>query len=164
VTTVEAPDGRTWVVRRRWFGGGVRRFLAGYHRGWLRVVDVLGGAMRSSSRLSQLDQPAWTAGMGDVRQSNPGGIVSLFLLPVYLLAGLLLGALDGLLRMVLGAGALVGHVVLRRPWTIEATSEASDPVVHRLTGWRASAGARHDLAEALRAGRELTIGHGPISN
>jgi hypothetical protein len=101
--------------------------------------------------------------MGDARQSSPGGIVSLFLLPVYLLAGLLLGALDGLLRVVLGVAAIVGHVVLRRPWTIEVTSEAIDPVVRRVTGWRAAADARHDLAEALRTGRDLTAGRGPIS-
>jgi hypothetical protein len=101
--------------------------------------------------------------MGDARESNPGGIVSLFLLPVYLAAGLLLGTFDGVFRVVLGAAAIVGHVVLRRPWVIEATSEAIDPVVHRVTGWRAAADARHDLAEALRTGRDQTAGRGPIS-
>jgi hypothetical protein len=163
VTTVEAPDGRTWVVRRRRLGGRSRRLVDGYHRGWRRVLDALGGAMKSSGRLTQTDPPAWAAGMGSTQQSNPAGIVSLALLPVYAVAGLLLVTVDGLLRVVLGGAAGVGHVVLRRPWTIEATGEAIDPVVHGVTGWRASTAARHDLAEALRTGRELTIGRGPVT-
>jgi hypothetical protein len=55
-------------------------------------------------------------------------------------------------------GELVGHVLLGRPWTIEARKDAlKRDVLHwRVAGWRASRRALAETAAALARGEEVT--------
>ena len=69
----------------------------------------------------------------------------------------LLAAELAILALVVLVG-VAGRVVLGRPWTVEAVSDAGDRLTWRAVGWRASARRRDEIADLLRAGVTLPPG------
>lgn len=83
------------------------------------------------------------------------GLLFLVIWPVVALAAELL-----VVFALLVAG-LAGRVILRKPWTVSATSQFSeDPREHtwQVAGWRASTRLIGDVAQALETGAELPAG------
>jgi len=145
---VTAPDGTRWRVGRRWVTGPARRF----------------SPRRRLRRLTDRDQSGWFAwvepgdalGGGDDLLSGIAlavaavVVVVLFVFVVIPLAGILLELL--LLTFLLGSG-IVGRVLLRRPWVIEAVDVAQPERVSAfgVRGWRRSRRALRELAAAIEA-------------
>lgn len=144
---VTAPDGTQWRVGRRWVTGPARRLTP---RGHLqRLTD------REDSSWLAWVEPTDAFGGDDLL----GGIllvvaavvvVVLFVFVVIPLAGILLELL--LLAFLLGSG-IVGRVLLRRPWIIEAVDVAQPERVSAFAvrGWRRSRRALGELAAAIEA-------------
>lgn len=79
-------------------------------------------------------------------------VIVVLLLLIFVGIPFLLALLDLVLLVVLTALGIAGRVLFRRPWTIEARHR--DGTVHtwRVTGLRASAARRDEIAAALAAG------------
>jgi hypothetical protein len=143
---VTAPDGERFRIGRRWLNRSPpkpwtrwRRSRA--HKDQTEFLDTWG--------------PHLLSGPGD----GPGGLVAgaalivAFALVVFVLLPLLGIAFE--LALVIGfvLSGLFGHVVLRRPWTIEAVS-LDDPYrrsVYAMKGWRRSRRALAALASAIES-------------
>ena len=55
--------------------------------------------------------------------------------------------------LVLLVLAVVGRVLFRRPWTVEATAGNGDRVISEVVGWRAALRRRDEIAELLGRGQ-----------
>jgi hypothetical protein len=137
--TVVAPDGLEWQVGRRW---STRRF------GWTWKRRGV-----ASDALSGVGQ-----GLGGVDFGNGGlAVVGALAAALILIPVLFFGAELIVLGALLAIG-LVGRVLLRRPWVIEASS--SDPLTPgrrlewRVVGWRKSERLIEQVVSDLAAGRE----------
>lgn len=90
------------------------------------------------------------------------GLVVVVLLVVFFVIPLLVALVDILLLLVLAGLGIVGRVVFRRPWVVEARSTGGVVLRWRVVGWRASREFRERAAESLGAGvvpaRAETIG------
>jgi hypothetical protein len=132
---IAAPDGRRWRVRRRWLSMDMPRW-----------------------RGSREDPGGWDVPGGELVTEGPFAAIAIAVLAVVFIAlffVLIVPAvvfLVELLVVLLVAGlAIAGRIVLRRPWLVEARSDAereSWPVV----GWRASGRAVDAVAEAIERG------------
>lgn len=142
--SVRGPDGRTWVVRRRWaprFGDG--SFWSRLRRRSKRSTehaDTAGGYSLFSAIL--VDDFAivvrWVVIV----------VVATVLIVLSAFAAVVEIALLVLL-IVLGLGS---RFLLDRPWTIEALPDDGDPLSWRQAGWRASADRRDEVATLLESG------------
>lgn len=85
-------------------------------------------------------------------------IVAVFAVAFLALVGIpLLIALGELvILVVLAVAGLVGRVLFRRPWTVDAVSPSGDHRVWPVVGWRASGAARRFIAERI-----ASTGHPP---
>jgi hypothetical protein len=129
--TVEAPDGRTWTIRRRWL-----------HRpDWeapeLGGVDVFDGAALS---LDLID------GLGALLIAIAAAVL-LFALLVLALPVILFVA--GLVVALAGAAARIAAI---RPWTIEART-GDRRLEWQVRGWRRSTHVLEEVAAALALGQ-----------
>jgi hypothetical protein len=142
---VRAPDGKTWVVRRRWMPKRPRL------RRRVRANDVI--------QSSNWDIPD----LGGIEELGPLGIVVgivgalLFVLVVStVLIPFLALTIELILVIILFGAGLIGRLLLGRPWRIEATT--SGPPEERreieVAGLRESAQAARDLAKDLEAGHQ----------
>jgi hypothetical protein len=142
---VRAADGRTWTVKRRWaprlggdsLWGRFRRRIKGVIHHGKAVADV-GDA---GCILDLFDEIVIVL-----------VLVGVVLLVVFVAVPLLFALLDLALVLLLTVGGVVGRVVFRRPWTIEA--RADDGTVHtwKVVGWRAADARREEIALSLAAG------------
>jgi hypothetical protein len=66
---------------------------------------------------------------------------------------LLLVAIDLMIVLVLLVVTVVGRVLFRRPWTVEATAGSGERVIAEVMGWRAALRRRDEMAELLRRGQ-----------
>ena len=136
---VVAPDGVEWRVGRRW---PTRRF------GW--TWKQRGIAADALSGLSQ--------GVGDVDFAEAGLVVVAALAAVLILIPLVFFGVELIILGALLAAGVLGRVLLRQPWVIEARS--SDPLTPgrqlewRVVGWRRSHKLIDQVASDLAAGRE----------
>ncbi|HEX5995965.1 MAG TPA: hypothetical protein VFY84_12555 [Jiangellales bacterium] len=161
---VTAPDDTRWTVRVVWEPRW--RALARRFGGWRRKRknrdgasgDVVDGAVQLAD--------AATSGSGGGRA---GGfdigdavivLVVVFLAAIaaaalfwWVLLPLLLIAIDLVIVLVLLVLALVGRVLFRRPWTVEATAGNGERVTAEVVGWRAALRRRDEIAELLRRGQ-----------
>ena len=134
-----APDGVEWHVGRRW---STRRF------GW--TWKRRGIAADALSGLSQ--------GVGDVDFAEAGLVVVAALAAALILIPLLFFGVELIVLGALLAVGMVGRVLLRQPWVIEARS--SDPLTGRrelewhIIGWRRSHRLIDQVVSDLAAGRE----------
>ena len=139
---VETPGG-TWHVRRRW---------APRHLG----ADTIFGRFRNRTKKVRRR----TTELGDV--PDPGcapdvgeAIVVFLVVVVFVLFMVVIGlpfliALGELLLVLLLAVAgLVGRVLFRRPWTVDAVSPDGEHTAWSVVGWRASGAARQFVADRL---------------
>jgi len=65
---------------------------------------------------------------------------------------LLAVVVDAAVVVVLGVVGLVARVVLRRPWTVQATSSRGDRFTRKVVGWRHALRERDEMVSALRNG------------
>ncbi len=159
-----APDDTRWTVRVVWEPRW--RALARRFGGWRRKRkrrdgdsgDLVDGAVQIGD--------AATSGSG---RGRAGGfdlgeaiivVVVVFLAVIaaaalfwWVLFPLLLIAVDLMIVLVLLVVALVGRVLFRRPWTVEATAGDGERVVAEVVGWRAALRRRDEIAESLRLGQ-----------
>lgn len=56
------------------------------------------------------------------------------------------------LLALLVSAAIGSRVLLQRPWTVEAVSDAGDRITWEVVGWRASGERRDEVVEMIRAG------------
>jgi hypothetical protein len=148
VRSVEAvdPQGRTWRVRVLWLPRHsllVRRF-GGWRRrrrdkdSWLDPFDGIPGA----------DVDDLVFGVLVVV-----GLVLVVGLAWWVVLPLLLLVLDALIIALLLVAGVAVRVLLRRPWSVEATPSEGEPLTRSVVGWRAALRERDALAAALRLGR-----------
>ena len=139
-----APDGRVWVVRRRWTPRLSGETAGERFQGRLSVVA---GNLRGGSPLHP-----W---FGIFRYGclAPVGLVLIVtLVVVFVLAPLVVAIAELLVVLVLGASALVARVVFRRPWAVEAVADDGEILSWRVVGWRASRAKVGDTADHLATG------------
>ncbi len=147
------PDGQRWRVRRRWLD----RRLPSLRERWRRNKDE-----REPDSGSALDDLPWGLDLFDGTTIGIA-IVVVVLLIVFVLVPLIGIALELIVLLVLFLSSLVGRVVFRRPWVVEAV-KAGDPeerVAFAVKGWRQSSQALEELRTALSAAgppERLTVG------
>jgi len=135
--TLTSPDGDQWQVRRRWLDRPVpkiRRSLRGVNE----EVALESGLETLSS------------GFGDSIPLAIGAAIVVALLALVLLP--LIGvALEIALLIALLSSGIVGRVLLRRPWTIEAVnlSHPQQSATFAVKGWRQSSRAINELATTI---------------
>lgn len=70
----------------------------------------------------------------------------------WVLLPLLAVVVDAALVVVVFVVGLVARVVLRRPWTVQATSSRGDRLTRKVVGWRHALRQRDEMVSALRNG------------
>lgn len=140
-----SPDGRRWRVRRRW----LERPLPSLRRLWRKRRDEA--------------EDAWDLGAGLEALGGFGALVFLVVAAVVVFV-LLLGIVLELIALALALGVgLLGRVVLRRPWIVEAVEvgEPEQRVAFAVEGWRDSRRAAGELRTAIASAgppERLTVG------
>lgn len=147
---VVAPDGRSWRVRRRWLprheGRGLRARWSSRPRRRRRQDD--GG----TRWYDWIDLPL---GLGD----GPLWIVGIVVVVLVVLAlvfwgiPLLLALLDVVVVLIVLVASVLGRVVFRRPWTVEAVAGDGERRTRQVVGWRAAGRAAEGWADELRHGQ-----------
>ena len=144
-TEVQAPDGRRWVVRRRWaprmsegaFAGRFRRRRRnGADSRWWDIVDfpdVFG------------DSPL-------VGLAIFVGLIVFVVLMLFVIGPLALALLDLVIWLVLLIAGVIGRVLFRRPWAVEAVADDGATIELTAVGLSASRQCEQQLAERVRAG------------
>jgi len=135
--TVISPDGDRWQVRRRWLDRPVPKI----RRSLGKVNDeaALEGGLETFS-----------AGAGDSIPLAVGMAITAALFVFFLLP--LIGvALEIVLLLMLLSSGIVGRVLLRRPWKIEAInlSHPQQSAAFAVKGWRQSSRAIEELTRTL---------------
>jgi hypothetical protein len=145
VTTSEG----TWHVRRRW---APRRL--GAQTVWARFLDRTRRARRRTTELGDVADPGC---LPDITDGIVAFLVVLALILFFVFIGLpLLIALGELvLILVLALIGVIGRVLFRRPWTIDAVSPSGVLTQWSVVGWRASAAARRFVAQRIATGTSL---------
>jgi hypothetical protein len=157
--TATAPTGVGWAVRVVWLPRW--RPLARRFGGWRRKhrgpdVDLTPG----------LDVPSGGGGGGGFLDGLADdlavavvvivGLLLFGLLAWWVLIPLLLLAVDAIVVVLLFVVAILTRVLLRRPWTVEATTPAAgggeDRFATEVVGWREALRSRDEIAGKLRAG------------
>jgi hypothetical protein len=152
---VVTPDGQTWVVRRRWdpkkrrHGPRLRR-----QRSWFSTNE------RRTTRTDEDDKRLRGLDVADGCFDLDGLVVVILVAAAVILLWfviipvlVLLGELVLLLAVVVGA--IVGRVLFRRPWVIEAAGPMDEVHHWEVVGWRASGDHARLVAQQLRDGLPL---------
>jgi hypothetical protein len=133
---VQAPDGRTWKVGRRWFPRRKR----------------LGRAELSDMTPDWLDVGGFADDLTGIVLGIVVAIVAFLL--VLVLFNVVAIAIELMLVILLLFAGLFGRVVLRRPWIVQARS--GDAVLEwPVVGWRSSGRKIADVAGQLRSGAQI---------
>ena len=143
---LEAGDGTQWRVSRQWMPRYEGR---GLRERWTR------SRLRRGPRRKK-------PGVGDVLEfgSGVGDLIDeFFVVFLVVVSGLplLLAALDVALVAVVAIAGIIGRVLFRRPWTIEAESADGQRVTRLVLGWRAGV----ERCALLRVRSALRIDAGP---
>lgn len=171
---VTAPDETRWSVRVAWQPRW--RALARRFGGWRRKrknrdvdgVDVADGAVRTGDAALSRGGGGGGGGsfdFGDAAIVIVGVLIAVIAAAVlfwWVLLPLLLIVLDLLIVLVLLVLAIVGRVLFRRPWTVEATAGDGERIAAQVVGWRAALRRRDEIAELLRRGRPPADIVGPM--
>lgn len=148
---MEDLGGVAWTVRRRWLPRYEGRGL----RDRLRQRKARAARRRDSDRIRWFD----VFDLGFVDDSLAGFVVSVLAIAALLLLAVfgmpfLLALVDVVLVAVVAVLGVVGRVVLRRPWTVEAVSATGGRHQVRVVGWRRAGEAVESLAQDIRHGRQ----------
>lgn len=143
------PQGRRWVVRRRWIP------RLGTETLWGRFRRCTRGTFRRVSDGADLD-PGCADAIGE---GIVGAIVLIVALVVlfFVVVPLLVAIVDVLILVVLAFLAATGRVLFRRPWIVEAVSDDGTVQRFRVVGWRASKERCRQLGQRLMAGVEPDV-------
>jgi hypothetical protein len=139
--SVTSPDGHRWQVRRRWLDRPLpdlrRRF-----REYREEMDRGDNALDAFLAIDLADS-VWAGVL------LAAGLV----LIVFVLLPLLGVALELILLFALLSSGIVGRVVLRRPWIIEAKDldDGDRSLTYAVKGWRRSGRAAADVAASIEA-------------
>jgi len=135
--TLTSPDGDQWQVRRRWLDRPVPKIRCS-----LRDADsqvALEGGLETLS-----------SGLDDSIPLAIGAAIVVALLALFLLP--LIGvALEIAILVALLSSGIVGRVLLRRPWIIEAVNldHPQRSAAFAVKGWRRSSRAIRELTTAI---------------
>ncbi|HVM40867.1 MAG TPA: hypothetical protein VM618_08845 [Acidimicrobiia bacterium] len=164
--TARAPDGSTWTVARRWTPRRKLRDLRWRREEWATTTSA--GTKRADehddeSRADEKDR-SWLLDVLDPTvffDDLPGGILAVIVIAAALVLfafvvwPLLLVLFDVVVIVLLTLAGVVGRIVLRRPWIVEAEGSNGERHEYRVVGWRDSQRLVTDLAFALETGRPL---------
>jgi hypothetical protein len=141
---VTTPAG-VWQVRRRW----APRHL-GSQTIWTRFRDRNRKVRRRTSDLGDVPDPGCAP---DVAEGIFVFLVAVAAIAFLIFVGIpFLIALGELLVIVLlAAGGVVGRVLFRRPWTVDAVDPTGAHHTWSVVGWRASGAARQLIADRVAA-------------
>jgi hypothetical protein len=144
--TIDAPDGRHWTVQRRWLPRmGAETVWARFHRRFRQ-------AMRRAGDAADAD-PGCLEVFGEGVVAGALILIGLLLL-IFVLLPLLFAVVDLIIVVLLALLSVAGRVLLRRPWTVEATSADGLAATWKVVGWRASDDKIREVAANLAAGIE----------
>lgn len=147
------PAGDEWRVRRLWAPRFRGETLTG--RAWRRMRRT---GRRTGDGLDVASSPGCGADLFD-ELAIVIGIVVVVLFVVFVAVPLLVALLDLLLLLLLTGLGLVGRVVFRRPWVVEALGPDQHRLTWRIVGWGASGEAVDYIADALAHGAPPPPGH-----
>jgi hypothetical protein len=139
---VTSPDGDRWRVKRRWTNRPLpdvrRRFTSDAEDGWAAQIGLEGF-------LSGLDESI-------VLSIAMAILLVLIVLVLWPLLGI---AFELVLLFLLLSSGIVGRVLLRRPWTVEAVNldRPERSTAFGVKGWRRSGQAIEELRRAIAAGQ-----------
>ena len=133
------PEGRRWEVRRRWLHRSVSwRGPKGGH-----ALDLINGADLAGDGT---DLPVVGVIMFAIAALLIGVLAVVFVIPA------LIFVLELLLVLVAVGLGVLGRVLFRRPWTVEARVTGTNQGREwKVTGWRASGDLVDSVAERLQA-------------
>jgi hypothetical protein len=137
---VTSPDGDRWRVRRQWTNRPLpdvkRRFRDDAEDGWAAQIGLEG-------LFSGLDESI-------VLSIALAVMLVLFVLVLWPLLGI---AFELVLLFLLLTSGIVGRVLLRRPWIVEATNldHPQQSTTFGVKGWRRSSQAIEELARTIPA-------------
>ncbi len=141
--TAVDPSGRTWKIRRRW----VHRRVSWRGPKGDRALDVLDGADLAG-------EGAELPVVGVIMFAIAALLIAV-LAVAFVIPALIFVVELALVLVAVGLGVL-GRVLFRRPWTVEArvdgTSQGGE---WKVTGWRASGDLVNSVAERLGATGQL---------
>ena len=144
--TVTAPDGRTWVVRRRWMPRlGHETLWDRFSRRFRKVFNRAGDAADADPGCLEVFGEGIAAAVV---------IILVVLALIFVLVPLLVAIVDVLILLVVAALGVLARILFRRPWIVEA--RADDGTTHRwkVPGWRASHERCTQIAHRLQTGAD----------
>ena len=135
-----SPDGTRWRVRRRWLDRplpDLRRRLREYREEGMSD-EALDGLM-----VVDLADSIWLGAL----------LAGLVVLIAFVLLPLIGVAIELILLVLLLGSGLIGRVVLRRPWTVEAKNLDNEGLSasYAVKGWQRSGQAATEIATAIEA-------------
>jgi hypothetical protein len=142
--TVQAPDGRTWVVRRRW----VPRL--GAESIWGRVYRRFRQALRRAGNITEADP-----GCLEILGEGIGVAIAVVVVVAFLIfvaIPLVFALLDLVIVLLLALLGILARIVFRRPWVVEARADDGAISTWRVVGWTASRERCTEIAQLLAAG------------
>jgi hypothetical protein len=138
-TRVTSPDGVRWQVRRRWLD---------------RPLPDLRRRFREYREEGTSDNALDAFLVVDLADSVWVGVVLAIVVALiaFVLLPLVGVALELILLVALLGSGIVGRMVLRRPWTIEAVSfgDGARSAAYAVKGWRRSGRAMVEICAAIR--------------
>lgn len=155
---IVGPDGRGWVVRRRWAPRLGSETLLGRFRGFAL------GVLRKRRKLGDhADGIVEWGCLVDELGLVIGAALLVLAVVLVLLFGVVVPVLLALVDVVgvlLIAGlGLLARVALGRPWTIEARADGTGAVrTWKVVGWRASRERLDEIGRQLAAGLDPAPG------
>jgi hypothetical protein len=142
--TVRGPDGRPWVVRRRW----MPRFGTG--TAWSRLRR----RSRRSTKHAETagDYSLFSAFVVDDFAVVVRWVVIVVVAMVLIVVSAFAAVVEiGLLILLVMVGILT-RLLLDRPWTIEARPDEGEPLTWQASGWRSSTERLDQIVTLLESG------------
>lgn len=138
------PQGRRWVVRRRWMPRlGAETLWGRFRRRLRRTFDrVADGADVDPGCAEVLGEGIVVAVL----------MIAAALLLFFVFVPLLVAVVDVLLLLLLTVVGATARVLFRRPWTIEAAADDGTTRQWRVVGWRASGERCGHIGQRLQVG------------
>ena len=128
--SVQAPDGRTWVVRRRFVPRlGAESVWGRFHRRFRQTMRRAGDAADADPGCLEVIGEGLLAALA---------VLLVIAVMVFILVPMLVAIVDIVVVALLALLGLAGRLVFRRAWTVEARAGDGACLVWRVVGWRAS--------------------------
>lgn len=136
-------SGGVWQVRRRWAPRHI-----GSQTIWARFWDRTRKVRKRTTDAADLPDPGCAP---DVAEGVVVfiGLVLLVLFLIFIGIPLLVALGELVLILLLAVAGVIGRVLFRRPWTVDAASPQGDRHTWSVVGWKASATARSFVATRI---------------